>query len=444
MRWWTAALLLLALTLSGQDKARQDLKKRAGELRGKLEQATDLKFKSEVGVGVYSKEELKGFLLKELATNLTKRKARAWEKIGYKFGFFPRDFDLVKSYVEMMTDSIAGFYHPRSKELKLVKDPGEAKPEEKQMERMLGVKMADVYLYHELFHSLQDQCYGGLNGLKSSDDRNDDRIMGVDSVIEGEACYMHFNYMFKEQYNLIKGMVGQEQADPPKPHYPRYLYKTLTFPYTIGFLFVDKCIQEKKWKTAATMFSDPPLSSEQVLHPDKYLKERDYPTLITMRFARINEAVGEGWKRLDDNVHGEYTIRLMFEEQDLRKRGPKAAAGWDGDRFTVYERPGDGRLLLIWATTWDDEDEAKEFQEAYLELLGKKYGVLTPQGGADGRSLYRTKDQGVVALERKGADLLIIEGTDDAPAAEKLLPEVWKNLKKEELREWKKPVMNYM
>jgi hypothetical protein len=348
----------------------------------------------------------------------------------------------VSTYVELLTDSIAGFYHPRSKELKLVKDPGEQKLEEKMMERMLGVKMSDVYLYHELFHGLQDQLFG-LDGLKSSDDKNDDRVMAADSLIEGEASYIHFHYMLKDKYDLAKGEVGKEVVDPPKKNYPRYLYKGLTFPYTIGFMFIDKVIEEKGWKTAGPMFSDLPLSSEQVLHPQKYLgKERDYPTNITLRFAKINEALGDAWARLDDNVHGEYMIRLMFEEFKMRKEGVPAAAGWGGDRYTVYERGADGRLLAVWATNWDTENDAKEFQAAYVKLLAKKYEGFEKQGDEkDGRVVYSTEDQGLVILERKGADLLILEGIDQDQL--KVIPVIWENMTKEKMKEWKRPKMRY-
>jgi hypothetical protein len=301
--------------------------------------------------------------------------------------------------------------------------------------------MADVYLYHELFHGLQDQLYG-LDGLKSGDDKNDDRVMACDSLIEGEASYMHFNYMFKDRYDMAKKEVGREIADPPKKNYPRYLYKSLVFPYTIGFSFIDKCIEDKGWKTAGAMFQDLPLSTEQVLHPEKYLgKDRDHPTVITFPFAQINTALGEGWTRLDDNVHGEYMIRLMFEEFKMRKEGVAAAAGWDGDRYAVYERGKDGRLLAVWASTWDSEDEAKEFLEAYKTLLAKKYAELAESDSKDGRTTYTTKDQGLVIIERRGADILILEGADEPDL--KVIPVLWDTLKKAELKDWKKPVMRY-
>lgn len=439
-----AALFVIGLTqiaVSSQDKTVKDLNKRADELRALLEENTGFKFKSMVGVGLYSKEDLKNFLLKELNANLSKRKTEMYEKIGYKFGFYPKDFDLMATYVELLTDSIAGFYHPRSRELKLVKDQGDQKLEEKAMERFLGVKMADVYLYHELFHGLQDQVHG-LDGLKSGDDKNDDRVMACDSLIEGEASYMHFNFMFKERYAMAKREVGKEIVDPPKKHYPRYLYKGLVFPYTIGFSFVDHCIEEKGWKTAGPMFGDLPLSTEMVLHPEKYLGEtRDYPTIVTLKFAKINAALGEAWTRLDDNVHGEYMTRLMFEEFKMRKEGVAAAAGWDGDRYCVWERASDRRLLGLWLSTWDSEGEAKEFIDQYKVLLGKKYEGLEDKGEKDGRLIFATKDQGLVIIERKGADVLILEGLDEAEF--KAIPVIWDTMNKEELKNWKKPAMRY-
>lgn len=417
--------ILVSVALAQDDevvKRAVDLKKQVTEIRGYT-------FRAEVGVGVYSKDQLRAFMLKELKLNLPPRKEHAWTVIGQKFGFFPPQFRLLETYVEMMTDSVAGFYHPRSKELKLIKEPGKNKAEEKLMEQMLGIKMADVYLVHELTHAAQDQTFD-LTSFKGNDDKNDDLTMALDTVVEGEASLVHYMYMFKDRFDSVKGQLGQQP--PPDKKYPRYLYSTLTFPYTLGVNFVVAVHDAKGWDGIANLYKEPPMSTEQVLHPEKYLDRRDHPQEVKLPLLDINRMLGKDWKRLDDNVMGEYVIRLLFEEFKLKTTGLKAAAGWDGDRFSVWEHPGDGRALIVWYSTWDDETEAREFFDAYGRLLAKKYADATKEDGAE-RVVLQT-NSGQVLLERRGADVLIIEG-----AEEKLLNEadrIWKGVKKSELNKF--------
>ena len=61
----------------------------------------------------------------------------------------------------------------------------------------------------------------------------------------------------------------------------------------------------------------------------------------------------------------------------LRKNGgASAAAGWDGDRYAVFEGPKD-RLGLVWLTTWDSEDDAREFTTAYVHYQTAKLGDVS-------------------------------------------------------------------
>lgn len=424
-----AALVLGVLVSVALAQDEKEVVKRAVDLKKQVTEIRGYKFSADVGMGVYSKDQLRAFMLKELKLNLPQRKEHAWTVIGQKFGFFPKDFKLLETYIEMLTESVAGFYHPRSKELKLIKEPGKGKAEEKLMEQMLGIKMADVYLVHELTHAAQDQAFD-LASFKGHDEKNDDLSMALDTVVEGEASLVHYMYMFKDRFDSVKDRLGEQQA--PNKKYPRYLYSTLTFPYTLGVTFVIAVHDAKGWDGIANLYKEPPLSTEQVLHPEKYLEKRDHPQEVKLPVLAINKVLGKDWKRMDDNVMGEYVIRLLFEEFKLKTSGIKAAAGWDGDRFSVWERAEDKRSLLVWYSTWDDETESKEFFDAYAKLLGKKYADATEEDGDD-KILLETKS-GRVLLERRGTDVLIIEGAEEGLLKD--ADEIWNGVKKSELKKF--------
>ena len=78
-------------------------------------------------------------------------------------------------------------------------------------------------------------------------------------------------------------------------------------------------------------YRNPPVSTEQILHPQKFRAEPDHPTLV--EFGDLEP--GEGWRELGQNVLGEFQIRVMLR----RQRGEVAAEGWDGDRYAVFEGP---------------------------------------------------------------------------------------------------------
>ena len=71
----------------------------------------------------------------------------------------------------------------------------------------------------------------------------------------------------------------------------------------------------------------------------------------------------------------------------LRKHGGKtAAAGWDGDRYAVFEGPKNA-LGLVWFSTWDSEDDAREFAHGYVAYQGAKVGNLGPTPAGSGLRL---------------------------------------------------------
>jgi hypothetical protein len=128
---------------------------------------------------------------------------------------------------------------------------------------------------------------------------------------------------------------------------------------------------------------------------------------------------GEGWKELGRNVVGEMQLTVL-----LRRHGGKAAAaGWDGDRFAVFEGP-EAKLGLVWLSTWDSEEDAREFARGYARFQTSKVGPEAPQPEEFPDSIRRSpedKDKDTVFLvERRGKDVAVIEGFP-AEATDKLL-----------------------
>ena len=131
--------------------------------------------------------------------------------------------------------------------------------------------------------------------------------------------------------------------------------------------------------------------------------------IIRCRSISARWLAGEGWKEVGRNVLGEMQLGIL-----LKKHGGKAAAaGWDGDRYAVFEGPT-GKLGLVWASTWDSEDDAREFVRGYVSCQSDKVENL---GGLPRRlpdSIWRNDGDSLYVVERHGCDVIVVEGFSSA------------------------------
>jgi hypothetical protein len=188
---------------------------------------------------------------------------------------------------------------------------------------------------------------------------------------------------------------------------PAIIVQSMTFPYFRGMVFCVKLANDGGWKAIDTAYQNPPVSTEQILHPDKYLANPDLPTVI--EFPELKPS--DGWKPLGQNVLGEFQTAIM-----LGRQGSKAAAGWDGDRYAIFEN-ADKKLAVVWFSTWDDEQEAREFAQAYAKYQTRNLGSKNFQPDKVPDALWRCQDNICQILERRGADVVVIEGFDPSDSA---------------------------
>jgi len=145
-------------------------------------------------------------------------------------------------------------------------------------------------------------------------------------------------------------------------------------------------------------FNAPPLSTEQVLHPEKYWvpEERDDPVVV----IRQTTDLPKGWSVAMEDVLGELQLALVTELADggtkidftnpmsmmTIKYTNSAATGWGGDSVALLAK-GEGRLHHL-VTVWDSEEEADEFDRTMQLVVENtiKEGLanLAGEGGSHG------------------------------------------------------------
>jgi hypothetical protein len=355
---------------------------------------------------ILERSELERRLLEEIEKEYPEEEIRAETVACAAFGFFPATVDLRSLFLTLLTEEVAGYYDPETKMLYLVL------PKQRQArwwEKLAGVDpsgfdpdMQKVTLVHEMSHALMDQHFD-LFSLQRSAEDDDDVGLAVTALVEGEATLamtievggergdeiLRADPGFMEGYmKMVLPLAGTFGGGQAFRKAPLILRETLLFPYLHGMILCLRLAHGGDWQRVNRAFTDPPISTEQVLHPEKYLGapgERDDPVAISLPEGCPLES--RAWELVRENVLGELQVEILLRPRLGRKSSTAAAAGWDGDLFRVYRRTAEPlETCLIWASTWDTEDDAVELAQAlesHFEGLSKGPQTTVRRFGQD-------------------------------------------------------------
>ena len=422
-------------------------KNKAEEIAEKIEKQVEklrgLEFKQPVKIGVYDKATLKAFLLKHAEKELSDQRLGPYSRGLKALALIPPDLDFKKVFLDVLNEQIAGFYDPDTKELRLIDrsaaDAAETKKASGGMEDMArevmrtrGIDEDAVIMAHELTHALQDQ-FTGLKTLPLEVQDDDDLVTASQSLVEGDATLAMMAWMIMKMGQPSKMVFskmiasGLDQFVDPKSipgaeavaNAPEFIKQGLLFPYIGGLKF---CIaigsKDKSFSAIDQALKAPPLSTEQILHPEKFAGDAtDWPMTVTL--PDLSETLGG--PRITSNTLGELYTRILFDEKLSTGDAETAAAGWDGDRYALYGKPGMVDAVA-WASTWDtaeDADQAEAALKAWVAALnpGKE------SEASDVTSARFTRADGTLdAVARKGQDLFLLRGV----AKDKLIPALQK------------------
>ena len=167
---------------------------------------------------------------------------------------------------------------------------------------------------------------------------------------------------------------------------PTVVLKTVLFPQREGGNFVAQLYGEDSagWEGVDKAYEFPPISTEQVLHFEKYLAQEE-PQRTTV--PNLSGRLGKGWTQVSSNVMGEFLIRTYLEEHLGGIQAEEAAEGWGGDRYSLLGGP-EGERALVSLIKWDSFAESAEFFDAYQVFAGIKLqedGGTSEEVGESGR-----------------------------------------------------------
>lgn len=376
-----------------------------------------LDFKREVPIEIKSKEEMRRHFERDLEQEYGDEKLENIAVAYAKLGLFPQALDLKKSLLDFYTAQVAAFYDPETKKLVLPEDLGGG--------ILLGAVqflsqrdiLGEMVLAHELTHALQDQHFSLKDRLRSSS--NDDKTLAFHAVAEGDATLGGFGYLFggidDKSLDLINQTVREsmQEARSALSDVPEAIIEELLFQYYGGISFVSRLLREKGWPGINRLYSSPPLSTEQILHPEKYLDLPDPPT--RMELKDISILFDSDWKEIENNVLGELMVQVLFKRFLSEEEAKVVANGWDGDRFVAFQHGKE--IAFIWATVWDFSRDAEEFLQGYQKILAKKYGSAVVSNGS--------------YTEQRENRVVVVEGLEKGYVKERI-EKVWQEMELKE------------
>lgn len=266
-------------------------------------------------------------------------------------------------------------------------------------------------MVHELTHALQDQHFN-LMLRTFSGEMTFDRLLALGALVEGDAediekIYETNGMLLMTPLEMIRklGEAGVEQYLKRMKGFPRGIARPFIFQYLDGLLFIEtvKRARGGNHKVIDQVFLDPPVSTEQVLHPGRYL-HRDRPTRISL------PKPPDGYEVLVSNVLGELGVSIVLRENLGGEYDPKAAEGWDGDRILLLREKETGSTVLAWITTWDSPGDAAEFTAAAKAMLKARHPDV--EWTEEGTDMLGT-DLGTHMVVSKANDVLIVEGAPE-------------------------------
>jgi hypothetical protein len=343
----------------------------------RVERIRELRFDGLPRLQRVSADQARAAVLTELDRNVARSEQEAGERLLKLLGLLPAEASLRETLARATASEVGGYYVPRTDTLALVRGAG--------LEGVLG----EVALAHELVHALEDQRFGleaGAGMLWR------DRATARSGLAEGTATLAMVDYLAQSQgagdelpAELRERVLEQigELTIPAAGGLPRYVRESLVFPYAAGAALVNRIQSEGGWAAVDEAYGGRPvLSSEQLMHPDKY-DTNEKP--VRVRRPDLAELLPEGATELTRGDLGEFDTEQFLREGNGRERSERAAAGWGGSAFELWELPGGGEVLVaVWE--WDTPRDAREFGEAATRRLSE----LDAAGAIRGNTQRRT------------------------------------------------------
>jgi hypothetical protein len=245
-------------------------------------------------------------------------------------------------------DQTAAFYAPEIGELYLRRD-WDGPMSELETQLAYGYARALPDQYGELMPMLREAT-------------TLDRRLTLSAVAQGDALVSVWRYYGIEPGDGAAGVLQTEIAQAVCPAWPVediLLEELSCLSLDLGGAFATQRYQDGGLPALDEMILRPPRSSEQLLHPERYISG-DEPRIM----IPLEPALGSSWVLTKTDTLGESLMGTTLLEWSEGRIGAEGVVDWGGDMLQVWDGPEDGQVAL-WQTVWDNSVAAGRF---YAEL----------------------------------------------------------------------------
>ena len=305
------------------------------------------------------------------------RRTLAWRAMGV----IGPQADIREALLAFQTGQVVGFYNPETGQLVYIGDT--------QLDLNERFTLA-----HELTHAMDDQHFDLKRLDPVAGHCQDERFEAALGAIEGSAQYFATQVILR----FPSGDLPSGGSPPSLEGIPPFLVALELFPYTDGQAFMTAMAARDGTDGIDRALRSFPVSTEQILHPDRYPSDVPQPLDI----ADLSAGLGAGWKDLDVMQVGEEFLREMLRLRLDGEEADAAAAGWDGGLYRAWS---DGtHTAVVLSTVWDTPDDASAFAQASRDWLdaGDTSGDMVGPNG-NRVSLVFSDDPAALEILRAGA-----------------------------------------
>ncbi|MFH0902720.1 MAG: hypothetical protein V2A73_18975 [Pseudomonadota bacterium] len=415
-----------------------DLLKETDDIAIRVSKLRGLPILKPIARGLMSREAITQRILARLDEEYSPSELLGEEQTYKRLGLLPVDEDYKRLIIDLLTSQLAGFYDPKAKELYLADWIGDSDDAGGGLDGMLAGLMQRVVVAHEIDHALQDQSFDLIKYMQSSKD-NSDQQLARQAVVEGDGTVLMMEFLQMEMgigeplswsnpaiLDSFREPVIAQMMSGDLAKVPLFIRESMLFPYLAGLGLVASLRTRHPWSEVDKLFREPPLSTEQVIHPQKYLAAEKPVSVRPATIAALNR-----WRTVYRNVVGEFGWgKLLLQHGLSKERADQAAAGWGGDCLVAYapaNHAGVADLVVVSQSVWDAEGEAVEAFEATAEMLAKLTGDDQCVGPAAPSVLLMCSDstKDVSFVERKGNRLVLVIGAAGEETATTLRAQLW-------------------
>lgn len=374
----------------------------ADEVLANMSKLIDLPIKEPLKKSIRSKDQIRAFIEQQDKEDKDQAQKYADDKTMEAFGLIPKGFPIDSFMEDVLTDQIAGLYDPKAKEFYIA----DWIPVDEQKEVMA----------HELTHALEDQSFHIDPWIKAARP-NDDGELARDSVSEGSAMAAMVDYDLEDMHRSVRDLpdvsaliqasaVGEMDKDPKLSKAPIYIRDSLVFPYLAGVTFTQQFLKAHDgWQDLHLIFEHPPVSTQQIMHPEKYLADVQP---VAIKLPDWKAVAPADWKLLEENVMGEFGVEELLKQFLGEDAAKLTSPGWTGDRYAVFEDSKDKTLPIVFVLDMDNEEDAARFFGQYSSALEMKYQTRTHLLRQANFFGFQT-DGGSVFVKHQGTQCLVVE-----------------------------------